>query len=78
MRNITFEEGLDKEKIKAETQVILKVIGELQYKMYAEAKRSLLIIFQGLDASGKDGLTRGLLDYCNPVGLIVHSFKIGI
>jgi PPK2 family polyphosphate:nucleotide phosphotransferase len=75
MRNITFDETLDKEKTKAETKTILKEIGELQYKMYAESKRSLLIVFQGLDASGKDGLTRGLLDYCNPVGLMVQSFK---
>lgn len=75
MRFVTFDENLDKEKIKTETKAILKEIGELQYQMYAEAKHSLLIVFQGLDASGKDGLTRGLLDYCNPVGLMVQSFK---
>jgi len=75
MRNITFDKNLDKEKTKAETKAILKEIGDLQYQMYAEAKSSLLIVFQGLDASGKDGLTRGLLDYCNPVGLMVQSFK---
>lgn len=75
MRNITFDANLDKEKIKAETKAILKEIGALQYQMYAESKHSLLIVLQGLDASGKDGLTRGLLDYCNPVGLLVHSFK---
>lgn len=75
MRNITFDKILDKEKIKTETKAMLKEIGDLQYQMYAESKRSVLIILQGLDASGKDGLTRGLLDYCNPVGLMVHSFK---
>jgi len=75
MRNITFDKNLDKEKTTAETKAILKEIGDLQYQMYAEAKSSLLIVFQGLDASGKDGLTRGLLDYCNPVGLMVQSFK---
>jgi PPK2 family polyphosphate:nucleotide phosphotransferase len=75
MRYITFDKNLDKEKTKIETNVMLKEIGDLQYQMYAESKHSLLIIFQGLDASGKDGLTRGLLDYCNPVGLLVHSFK---
>lgn len=75
MRYITFDKSLDKEKTKAETKTILKEIGDLQYEMYAESKRSMLIVFQGLDASGKDGLTRGLLDYCNPVGLMVQSFK---
>ncbi len=75
MRYKTFIEDLDKEKTKEETKKMLKEIGELQYLMYAEGKRSLLIVLQGLDASGKDGLTRGLLGYCNPVGLAVHSFK---
>ena len=54
---------------------MLKEIGDLQYQMYAESKHSILIVLQGLDASGKDGLSRGLLDYCNPVGLMVQSFK---
>ena len=75
IRNLTFDPNLDKEKTRAETKLMLKEIGDLQYQMYAESKRSLLIVLQGLDASGKDGLTRGLLDYCNPVGLRVHSFK---
>jgi polyphosphate kinase 2 (PPK2 family) len=39
---------------------MLKRIGELQYKMYAQGKYSLLIILQGTDASGKDGLAEGL------------------
>lgn len=75
MKTQTFIEGLNKDKIKKETKEILKRIGELQYKMYAEGKQSLLIIFQGLDAAGKDGLTSGLLRYCNPTGFSVASFK---
>ncbi len=75
LKYTSFDESLDKEKIKQKTKNILKVIGELQYKMYAESKSSLLIIFQGLDASGKDGLTKGLLKYCNPVGISISSFK---
>lgn len=71
----TFDKSLDKDKTKKETKEILKEIGRLQYKMYAEAKSSLLIVFQGLDASGKDGLTKGLLKYCNPVGISIKSFK---
>lgn len=71
----TFDQSLDKVTVKEELKPILKKIGELQYQMYAEAKSSLLIILQGLDASGKDGLTRQLLDYCNPVGISVKSFK---
>ncbi len=75
MKHPSFDKSLDKAKIKIETKEILKEIGRLQYKMYAEGKSSLLIIFQGLDASGKDGLTKGLLRYCNPVGFSIHSFK---
>jgi PPK2 family polyphosphate:nucleotide phosphotransferase len=71
----TFNKEWDKEKTKKKTKKILKRIGELQYKMYAQNKYSLLIIFQGTDASGKDGLTRGLLKYCNPVVFEVDSFK---
>ncbi len=65
----------DKKEIREKTKSMLKEIGELQYKMYAEQKHSLLIVFQGLDASGKDGLTRGLLKYCNPIGIRIKSFK---
>lgn len=71
----TFNPDWDKKEIRKKTKSILKEIGELQYKMYAEQKHSLLIVFQGLDASGKDGLTRGLLKYCNPIGIKIKSFK---
>ena len=71
----TFNKEWDKEKIKAKTEKILERIGELQHKMYAENKHSLLIVLQGMDASGKDGVTKGLLKYCNPVGFSTFSFK---
>ena len=71
----TFNPDWDKKEIRKKTKTILKEIGELQYKMYAEQKYSLLIVFQGLDASGKDGLTRGLLQHCNPIGIKIKSFK---
>jgi len=71
----TLNSNWEKKEIKKKTDDILKEIGELQYKMYAQKKYSLLVIFQGLDASGKDGLTKGLLKYCNPVGISIKSFK---
>ena len=70
-----FNKSWDKKEIKEKTENILKKIGELQYQMYAQNKFSLLIVFQGTDAAGKDGLTKGLLKHCNPIGLKVHSFK---
>jgi PPK2 family polyphosphate:nucleotide phosphotransferase len=70
----TLIQDWDKKKKKS-LKNTLKEIGALQYKMLAERKNSLLIVFQGLDASGKDGLTNRLLKYCNPVGIAVKSFK---
>ncbi len=71
----TFNTEWNKKEIRKKTKILLKEIGELQYKMYAQRKYSLLIVFQGTDASGKDGLTRGLLKYCNPIGIKIKSFK---
>jgi len=71
----TFNKEWDKKEIKKKTEKMLEEIGELQYKMYAQGKFSVLIVLQGTDASGKDGITKGLLKYCNPIGIEVHSFK---
>lgn len=71
----TFNSEWDKSKIKKKTKKMLKEIGDLQYKMLAENRRSIIIVLQGIDASGKDGLTRQLLKYCNPVGIETHAFR---
>jgi PPK2 family polyphosphate:nucleotide phosphotransferase len=47
----------------------------LQYVLYAERKRALLIVFQGLDAAGKDGTIRKVMSSVNPQGCRVTSFK---
>jgi PPK2 family polyphosphate:nucleotide phosphotransferase len=71
----TFNKTWDKKEIQEKTKKILKKIGKLQYKMYAQNKFSLLIVFQGIDASGKDGVTKDLIEYCNAVGIKINSFK---
>jgi PPK2 family polyphosphate:nucleotide phosphotransferase len=71
----TFNKEWKKEETVAKTEKMLTRIGGLQNKMYAQNKYSLLIIFQGMDASGKDGVTKGLLKYCNPIGISIDSFK---
>ena len=48
---------------------------ELQFQLYAEQKRSLLICLQGLDAGGKDGVVRHVISSMNPEGCRVASFK---
>ena len=47
----------------------------LQYLLYADASRSLLIVLQGLDAAGKDGVIRHLFTGMNPQGTFVAAFK---
>lgn len=50
-------------------------IGELQWTLYAEKKQSLLVVFQALDAAGKDGVIRHVLDEVSPQGVTTVSFK---
>jgi PPK2 family polyphosphate:nucleotide phosphotransferase len=71
----SFNNDWDKDDIRKRTEKTLKKIGKLQNKMLAQNRYSLLIILQGMDASGKDGATIGLLKYCNPIGISIDSFK---
>jgi len=48
---------------------------ELQYRLYAEGKRSLLVCLQAMDAGGKDGTVNHVLSAMNPQGCSVHGFK---
>jgi PPK2 family polyphosphate:nucleotide phosphotransferase len=48
---------------------------QLQFQLYAEQKRSLLICLQGPDAAGKDGVVRHVIASMNPQGCRVASFK---
>lgn len=48
----------------------------LQYMLYAEARRSLLVVLQGIDAGGKDGTIRHVMSGLNPQGVHVTPFKV--
>ncbi len=69
------EDSVDKAKSKNITEAALKEIADLQNVLYAENKHSLLIILQGMDASGKDGVIRDVFGSINPQGVQVKSFK---
>src|SRR5438876_1091528 len=58
-----------------EIQKNVREMEELQYLMYAENKHSLLIVLQGLDAAGKDGVVRHVLTGMNPSGCVSVNFK---
>lgn len=66
---------LDKVKIKAKTAELIAELDALQNLLYAENKHSVLIVIQGMDASGKDGLIRDVLGNMNPQGVTVKSWK---
>ena len=52
-----------------------KHLAEIQDKLYAHNKYSVLIIFQAMDAAGKDGAVKHIMSGFNPLGVRVHSFK---
>ncbi len=67
--------GLSKEAAKAQTAKWVKKIGERQAILYAQKKYSLLVVLQGMDASGKDGAIKNVFGECSPTGLSVIGFK---
>jgi PPK2 family polyphosphate:nucleotide phosphotransferase len=66
---------LNKKWAEKETAAMVHAIGEWQHKLYAEGKQSVLVILQGMDASGKDGTIKTVFADCNPTGIDVYSFK---
>jgi PPK2 family polyphosphate:nucleotide phosphotransferase len=58
-----------------ETAKQVERMERLQYLLYADARQSLLIVLQGLDAAGKDGTIRHLFSGFNPQGTSVSPFK---
>lgn len=65
----------EKETTKAKTAELLEKLLELQKKLYAQAEYSLLVVLQGLDASGKDGAINHVFSGLNLLGVQVVAFK---
>jgi len=68
-----FKEKPDVESILRETA---SKMATLQYLMFAESKRALLIVLQAMDTGGKDGTIRHVMTGLNPAGVHVRSFKV--
>lgn len=66
----------EKQDIKAKTIAILQKLNELQNLLYAASKHAILVVIQGMDASGKDGVIRNVFGSLNPQGVMVKSFKV--
>jgi PPK2 family polyphosphate:nucleotide phosphotransferase len=68
--------GVDKAAAAGRLAKNLKRLSVMQYLLYAEARRSLLVVLQGLDAGGKDGAIRHVMSGLNPQGVDVTPFKV--
>ncbi|MGQ0738139.1 MAG: PPK2 family polyphosphate kinase [Bacteroidota bacterium] len=66
---------LDKKKVKEQTTKLVEELDELQNLLFAEGKHSVLVVIQGMDGSGKDGVIRNVLGNMNPQGVKVKSYK---
>ena len=66
---------LDKKELKKELDEDRKVISELQELLYANGRHAVLLIFQAMDAAGKDSCIRHVMSGVNPQGVRVWSFK---
>ena len=67
--------GLDKDEAKDLLKPIQKELEDLQEMLYAGGKRALLVVFQAMDAGGKDSTTRHVFGPLDPTGVRVTSFK---
>jgi PPK2 family polyphosphate:nucleotide phosphotransferase len=67
--------GLDKDKAGKILDANRRRLNDFQEKLYAQDRWSLLLIFQGMDAAGKDSAIKSIFDGVNPQGCEVHSFK---
>ncbi len=65
----------DKEEARKRLDKLTERIADLQEILFAEGTRSVLLVLQGLDASGKDGVIRSVFSGVNPQGVRVTSFR---
>lgn len=68
--------AVSKAKIKKLADRFEAELAELDDLLYFAREHAVLIVLQGLDASGKDGMIRKILDHCNAQGVRVESFKV--
>jgi PPK2 family polyphosphate:nucleotide phosphotransferase len=67
--------GLEKDRGEKIIEANRKRLSDFQGKLYAQDRWSLLLIFQGMDAAGKDSAIKSVFDGVNPQGCQVYSFK---
>jgi PPK2 family polyphosphate:nucleotide phosphotransferase len=71
----TVGNGGDKDALQARLAQVNERLGELQERLYAQDHWAVLVILQGMDAAGKDGVVKHVLSGINPAGCQVFAFK---
>jgi PPK2 family polyphosphate:nucleotide phosphotransferase len=71
----TGDGALTKESAQRALKKRAEELAGLQERLYAEHRRGLLVILQGMDTSGKDGVVEHVMKGVNPLGCSAHSFK---
>jgi polyphosphate kinase 2 (PPK2 family) len=76
LKNVSTKPPKDADKVDMliKTAEMREEIIALQQKFFADGKHALLLILQGMDASGKDGVVRHVFEGVNPAGIQVHSW----
>jgi len=67
--------GFEKKETKRKTEKIAEKIGDLLEMMQAGRKHNILVVFQGMDSSGKDGASHNVFKYCSPTAINAYGFK---
>jgi PPK2 family polyphosphate:nucleotide phosphotransferase len=68
--------GWQRQAAEAATADQIERLTDLQDRLWAESKRAVLVVLQGIDAAGKDGTIRKVMTAFNPQGCAVSSFKV--
>jgi PPK2 family polyphosphate:nucleotide phosphotransferase len=71
----TFGLSTEIEQVRAKLADGVARLEEMQERLYAHGRWAVLIVLQGMDAAGKDGVIKHVMSGINPVGCVVHSFK---
>jgi PPK2 family polyphosphate:nucleotide phosphotransferase len=71
----SFGLSTDIDDVKPVLEQGIKRLEELQQRLYADGRWAVLIVLQGIDAAGKDGVVKHVMSGVNPQGCTVHSFK---
>jgi len=69
------DDAPSRKSCRVELEGLIERLSELQRRLYAQDRWAVLLVFQAMDAAGKDGTIRAVMSGVDPAGCQVHSFK---